>query len=130
MAGVSVAGAWWGGLVVADEEAVGEDGETGGEFFALEDDVVGDVEGDGGEVPDGANADLDHGVGDGLGVGGGDGENADLDVFAFGEGGHFVDVVDVFTGDGFADDGGVGVEAGDDADAVLIEAFVAEEGAA
>jgi len=51
-------------------------------------------------------------------------------VFTFGEGGHFVDVVDVFAGDGFADDGGVGVEAGDDADAVLVEAFVAEEGAA
>ena len=52
---------------------MGEDGEAGGEFFALEDDVVGYVEGDGGEVPDGADAYLYHGVGDGLGVGGGDG---------------------------------------------------------
>lgn len=67
-----------------------------------------------------------HGVGYYLGEGGGDGEYADLYMFAFGEGGHFVDVVDVFSGNGFADDGGVGVESGDNADAVLLEAFVAE----
>ena len=49
-------------------------------------------------------------------------------MFAFGKGGHFIDVVNIFASNGFTDDRGIGVETGDNANAVLLKSFVSEKG--
>ena len=78
-----------------------------------------------GEVPDGAYANLHHGVGHFLCEGRRNCQNANLDIF--GKGGHFIDVVNVFQ-QWFSDNRGIGVETGD-SECRVAQTFVSEKGA-
>ena len=115
---------------MAEGHFEGELFELDGEVDGLDAYVVGDGDGDGGEVENSADAGGDEFVGDDLGGFSGDGHDGELDVLG---GGDFGEVVHGFDGEfteGVTGLVGVGVEDGGEAEAFAEEAAVGDEGAA
>jgi hypothetical protein len=104
--------------------------EFDGEVDADNLDVGGEVEGDGGEIEDAFDVGGDEGVGDFLGGGAGDGDDGEADAAFMHDAGHVGEVENGDAIDGRADFGGVVVEGGRDAEALVLEAAIAKEGAA
>jgi len=111
-------------------EAVGEDGQAFGEIFLLGHDVGRDDEFDGGEVPDAADASVDHEIGGILGGSGGHGKNAQADVAMTDKTYELFNGLDSMTVNPAADFVRVGVEGAHQAQTEAFKSAIAQESGA
>ena len=111
-------------------QAMGEDGPARGEVDVFEDDALGDVEMDGGEIPNRFGPARNGEVGDLLGDGPRNGDDIDAGPGFLKRLGEFLHRENRFARDRLANEFGFGVESGADIEPHLAESREIEEGPA